>query len=83
MIMCISWSIVLHKCQILFFYSRLPFEKSDDEDLIGIQTDIEEVLLKLQVLSDLYSLEVMFREREQKYLFRPIFKIENDLFKLN
>ncbi|KAM3822321.1 A-kinase anchor protein 9 isoform 3-T3 [Vipera latastei] len=37
---------------------RLPFEKSDDEDLIGIQTDIEEVLLKLQVLSDLYSLEI-------------------------
>uniref|UniRef100_A0A8C6YAM2 A-kinase anchoring protein 9 n=1 Tax=Naja naja TaxID=35670 RepID=A0A8C6YAM2_NAJNA len=37
---------------------RLSFEKSDDEDLIGIQTDIEEVLLKLQVLSDLYSLEI-------------------------
>ncbi|XP_026578503.1 A-kinase anchor protein 9 isoform X4 [Pseudonaja textilis] len=37
---------------------RLSFEKSDDEDFIGIQTDIEEVLLKLQVLSDLYSLEV-------------------------
>ncbi|XP_058035562.1 A-kinase anchor protein 9 isoform X4 [Ahaetulla prasina] len=37
---------------------RLPFEKSDDEDLIGIQTDIEEILLKLQVLSDLYSLEI-------------------------
>ncbi|XP_034258140.1 A-kinase anchor protein 9 isoform X2 [Pantherophis guttatus] len=37
---------------------RLPFERSDDEDLIGIQTDIEEVLLKLQVLSDLYSLEI-------------------------
>ncbi|KAL7976552.1 hypothetical protein Chor_008501 [Crotalus horridus] len=36
----------------------LPFEKSDDEDLIGIQSDIEEVLLKLQVLSDLYSLEI-------------------------
>uniref|UniRef100_A0A670ZIP7 A-kinase anchoring protein 9 n=1 Tax=Pseudonaja textilis TaxID=8673 RepID=A0A670ZIP7_PSETE len=34
---------------------RLSFEKSDDEDFIGIQTDIEEVLLKLQVLSDLYN----------------------------
>lgn len=73
MIMCISYSVVLHK--FIFFYSRLPFEKSDDEDLIGIQTDIEEVLLKLQVLSDLYSLEVMFRDREQKYLFWPIFKM--------
>ncbi|XP_070584247.1 A-kinase anchor protein 9 [Erythrolamprus reginae] len=37
---------------------RLSFENSDDEDLIGIETDIEEVLLKLQVLSDLYSLEI-------------------------
>ncbi|XP_032093616.1 A-kinase anchor protein 9 isoform X2 [Thamnophis elegans] len=37
---------------------RLPFEKSDDEDLIGIQHDIEDVLVKLQVLADLYSVEV-------------------------
>ncbi|XP_063159679.1 A-kinase anchor protein 9 isoform X1 [Candoia aspera] len=37
---------------------RLPFEKADDEDLIGIQTNIEEVLLKLQLLSDLSSLAI-------------------------
>ncbi|KAM6449906.1 A-kinase anchor protein 9 isoform 3-T3 [Liasis olivaceus] len=37
---------------------RLPFEKADDEDLIGIQTNIEEVLLKLQLLSDLSNLEI-------------------------
>ncbi|XP_077159951.1 A-kinase anchor protein 9 isoform X3 [Paroedura picta] len=31
--------------------NRLPFEKTDDEDFVGIQNDIEEVLLHLQMLS--------------------------------
>uniref|UniRef100_A0A8D2Q7L3 A-kinase anchoring protein 9 n=1 Tax=Varanus komodoensis TaxID=61221 RepID=A0A8D2Q7L3_VARKO len=34
---------------------RLPFEKSDDEDFIEIQNNIEDSLLQLQMLSDLPS----------------------------
>ncbi|XP_060638257.2 A-kinase anchor protein 9 isoform X2 [Anolis sagrei] len=37
--------------------SRLPFEKSDDEDIVGIQNDIEEVILQLGVLAGLPNLE--------------------------
>ncbi|XP_053121298.1 A-kinase anchor protein 9 isoform X3 [Hemicordylus capensis] len=36
---------------------RLPFEKADDEDLVGIQNNIEEVLLQLQMLSSLPNME--------------------------
>ncbi|XP_062982917.1 A-kinase anchor protein 9 isoform X3 [Elgaria multicarinata webbii] len=36
---------------------RLPFEKTDDEDFIGIQNNIEDVLLQLQVLTGLPNLE--------------------------
>ncbi|XP_015264123.1 PREDICTED: A-kinase anchor protein 9 isoform X3 [Gekko japonicus] len=37
--------------------NRLPFEKTDDEDFVGIQNDIEEVLLHLQMSSGFSSLE--------------------------
>uniref|UniRef100_A0A8D2LNM5 A-kinase anchoring protein 9 n=1 Tax=Varanus komodoensis TaxID=61221 RepID=A0A8D2LNM5_VARKO len=36
---------------------RLPFEKSDDEDFIEIQNNIEDSLLQLQMLSGLLNLE--------------------------
>uniref|UniRef100_A0ABM5GNN4 A-kinase anchor protein 9 isoform X4 n=1 Tax=Pogona vitticeps TaxID=103695 RepID=A0ABM5GNN4_9SAUR len=36
---------------------RLPFEKPDDEDFVRIQNNIEEVLVQLQTLSSLPSLE--------------------------
>ena len=42
-------------------YSRLPFEKPDDEDFIRIQNNIEEVLVQLQTLSSLPSLETEVR----------------------
>nr|XP_056713068.1 A-kinase anchor protein 9 [Euleptes europaea] len=37
--------------------NRLPFEKTDDEDFVAIQNDIEEVLLHLQMLSGFSNLE--------------------------
>ncbi|XP_060104467.1 A-kinase anchor protein 9 isoform X2 [Heteronotia binoei] len=37
--------------------NRLPFEKTDDEDFVEIQNDIEEVLLHLQMLSGFSNLE--------------------------
>ncbi|XP_054847856.1 A-kinase anchor protein 9 isoform X2 [Eublepharis macularius] len=37
--------------------NRLPFEKTDDEDFVGIQNDIEEVLLLLQMLSGFSNLD--------------------------
>nr|XP_028606059.1 A-kinase anchor protein 9 isoform X8 [Podarcis muralis] len=36
---------------------RLPFEKADDEGFVGIQNNIEEVILQLQMLSGLPNLE--------------------------
>ncbi|XP_033022008.1 A-kinase anchor protein 9 isoform X8 [Lacerta agilis] len=36
---------------------RLPFEKADDEGFVGIQNNIEEVILQLQMLSGLPTLE--------------------------
>uniref|UniRef100_A0A670JP44 A-kinase anchoring protein 9 n=1 Tax=Podarcis muralis TaxID=64176 RepID=A0A670JP44_PODMU len=37
---------------------RLPFEKADDEGFVGIQNNIEEVILQLQMLSGLPNLEI-------------------------
>ncbi|XP_028606058.2 A-kinase anchor protein 9 isoform X8 [Podarcis muralis] len=36
---------------------RLPFEKADDDGFVGIQNNIEEVILQLQMLSGLPNLE--------------------------
>ncbi|XP_066483932.1 A-kinase anchor protein 9 isoform X7 [Tiliqua scincoides] len=36
---------------------RLPFEKTDDEDFVRIQNNVEEVLLELQMLSGLPNVE--------------------------
>ncbi|XP_013908255.1 PREDICTED: A-kinase anchor protein 9 isoform X3 [Thamnophis sirtalis] len=61
---------------------RLPFEKSDDEDLIGIQHDIEDVLVKLQVLADLYSVEVSSISPSSASLIEGLLKQYSELNEL-
>ncbi|XP_061443901.1 A-kinase anchor protein 9 isoform X4 [Rhineura floridana] len=46
-----------HKAAQSCFCSRLPFEKTGDDDFVGIQHYIEEVILQLQMLSVLPNLE--------------------------